>query len=213
MLLRERQFTRRIRRFVVDESHFIHEAGLPKYGLPAFRSAYGRLDEIKIILGLQVPWLALTATAPPHMLRSIESRVLRPNYLSLRTTSNRSNIMYATHQAVGGIGNFANYECFLSKPFALAEQPRVLIFYENVSGTVQLARYLDNCLPSQHRLQGTVKHYHSSMSPGYLETVHREFTTVGGACRVLVATSAEATVRSIFFNRQPCNVLMVFQGH
>jgi len=38
-----------IRRFFVDEAHFINYAGLPHYGIAAFGQAYGRLVEIKAL--------------------------------------------------------------------------------------------------------------------------------------------------------------------
>ena len=43
MLMRQNQFSRRIARINVDEVHCIHTAGLPQYGLPPFRPAWGKL--------------------------------------------------------------------------------------------------------------------------------------------------------------------------
>lgn len=197
-LLRERQFVQRLRRIVVDEVQFIHTAGISNYGLPAFRRSYGRLNEIKALLGTRVPWLVLTATAPPQILKTVEATVLRPSYLTLRITSNRPNITYATHKIVGSINNHKNFQCFITQPYSPVEQPRVLIFRDSLAGTVQLARSVDDFLPVELRRQGIVRHYHSSMSPEYMENAHRDFTTEDGNCKILVATSGESVVCLVF---------------
>jgi superfamily II DNA helicase RecQ len=50
IFLRKQHFQRYVVRIVVDEAHNIHTAGLPLYGLDAFRPAWGRLGELKAIL-------------------------------------------------------------------------------------------------------------------------------------------------------------------
>ena len=57
IFLRNQYFQRHIVRIVVDEAHNIYTAGLPLYGLDAFRPAWGRLDEIKAILPWHVQWM------------------------------------------------------------------------------------------------------------------------------------------------------------
>jgi superfamily II DNA helicase RecQ len=62
LLVRNPQFQKRIKSVTVDEAHFIDLAGLPRYDNSAFRPAWGRLDELKVILPKTVPWRALSAT-------------------------------------------------------------------------------------------------------------------------------------------------------
>ncbi|THV02963.1 P-loop containing nucleoside triphosphate hydrolase protein [Dendrothele bispora CBS 962.96] len=192
-IVRKHPFRRQIRLTVVDEAQFIHTYGLPHYGMKAFRDAYGQLNDIKVLFGLAIPWAAMTATATYHILKTIEKRVLRPSYLHLRTTSNRPNIMYASHCVPGQIDQLENYKCFLSSPFDFKTQKRVLIFRDNMNPAVAIADYLDSLLPPEYRDRGIVQHYHSMMSKGYQSDTHREFTESSGNCKIMVATAGEST--------------------
>ncbi|THU93698.1 P-loop containing nucleoside triphosphate hydrolase protein [Dendrothele bispora CBS 962.96] len=186
-------FKCRIRLTVVDEAHFTHTCRLPRYGLDAFREAYSQLDDIKILFGPAVPWAAMTATATHQILKTIQEKLLCPNYLHLRTTSNRRNIMYATHCVPGHIDQPENFACFLSSPFNLATQKRVLIFRDNMNATLNIATYLDGLLPSEYRGRGIVQHYNSMTSNRYQSDTHDSFTKPDGTCKILVATAGEST--------------------
>ncbi|KAJ7583184.1 P-loop containing nucleoside triphosphate hydrolase protein [Mycena floridula] len=192
-MVRHKLFKRRIKLVIADEIHQLVTQGLPNHGLPPFRPCYGRLDELKALLGDDCPWMVLTATAPLYMVKSIDSRVLRPNYINIRVTSNRFNTVYASHCIVGTLKDFNNFLCFLKHPFDFKRQPWVLIFIENSEQTVDLARFLDRSLPAEYQNKGIVKHYHSSMSSGYLNLTHESFISEDGQCKVLVTTSAEST--------------------
>ena len=123
-LIREHQdFQRRIVRINVDEAHFIRTTGMPLYGNPAFRPAWGKLDELKAILPDRVCWNAFSATFPPHILKTVTKKILRPDHISIQVSSNRANTVYATHQVYGSIEDVRNYECFISEPFDFSKQP------------------------------------------------------------------------------------------
>ncbi|KAJ7597960.1 P-loop containing nucleoside triphosphate hydrolase protein [Mycena floridula] len=190
-LIRDGRFKKRIRLVVADEIHFAHFAGLSRYGIPAFRACYGQLREIRTLLGLQIPWLALTATAPPHMLKSISNTVLRPNHITLSITSNRPNTIYATHCVVDGIKNLENFRCLVKEPFTANSQPSVLVFLQDNNGTIDLANFLNDVLPLEHRDKGYVRHYHGGMSKEYLDITHKAF--INGECLILISTSGEST--------------------
>ena len=194
IFLRNQYFQRHIVRIVVDEAHNIYTAGLPLYGLDAFRPAWGRLDEIKAILPRHVRWTYLSATFPLHIRATIEDKLLKPGYTAIHVTSNRPNTTYATHEAVNSIKDMQNYNCFLANPFSLESQPRVLIFVDKKELACHVSAYLDSCLPSEYRDTGIVMHYHSMMSQGYLQLAHEAFTMPSGKCRVLVATSGQSVV-------------------
>ncbi|KAI4527998.1 hypothetical protein K525DRAFT_263669 [Schizophyllum commune Loenen D] len=191
-MIRKPQFLRRLHCVVVDEAHFPHTVGLPHYGLDAFRPSYGRLGELKVRLP-RVPWIVATATAPLAIMKTIETTLLRPNYLKIELSVNRPNIAYATHRVVKSIDFLANYICFVKKPFDLASQPRVLIFRDDRAACIRIARFLDQSLPKEHRNKGVVRYYHSSMSQEYCDLAHKEFTEPNGGCRFLVSTSGQAT--------------------
>lgn len=131
LLLRNQYFQKHIARVVVDEAHNIYTAGLPHYGLDAFRPAWGRLDELRAILPASVRWAFFSATIPPRIRSCIEKKHLRSGYVSIHITSNQPNTMYAVHEVVHNIDNLRNYECFLVDPFSPDAQPRVLIFVDN----------------------------------------------------------------------------------
>ncbi|KAF8055298.1 P-loop containing nucleoside triphosphate hydrolase protein [Lyophyllum atratum] len=192
ILMRNRFFQRRIRRIHVDEAHFIHLAGLDRYGVNAFRPAWGQLDTLKTLLPHTVTWQALSATFPPHILKTVENKVLRPNHISIRVSSNRPNTTYATHCVVSSIDAVKNYECFLLRPFIFEDQPRVLIFFDSMKLANNVADHLDQQLPPGLRGRGIVRHYHSGMSPEYLQHVHSAFTEINGICKILCATSGES---------------------
>lgn len=134
------QFQKHIARVIVDEAHNIHTAGLPHYGLDAFRPAWGRLDELKAILPRSVCWSLLSATFPPHIRATVEKKLLRLGYDSIHVTSNRPNTVYATHEVLNNIDDLQNYECFIASPFLVQSQPRVLIFVDKTELACQMLR-------------------------------------------------------------------------
>ena len=195
-LVRNRHFQKHIGTINTDEAHFIHTTGVGRYGLPAFRPAWGRLSELKVLLPHSIPWRAMSATLPPHILKTVES-ILRPNYVYIHTTSNRQNTMYATHCIPTTIEDPKNYACFLTKPFNLEAQPRVLIFFDNRTLTLLVADYLESLLPLKLQGKGVVQFYHGIMSDEFLHKAHHDFTAVDGPCKVLCATTGESVVSSI----------------
>jgi superfamily II DNA helicase RecQ len=194
MLVRNKYFQRRIKRIHVDEAHFIHTAGLAHHGGKAFRPAWAQLDELKALLPRSIPWQAISATFPSHILKTVESKILRPNYVSIRTSSNRPNTMYATHCVISRIEECKNYECFLLQPFDLVSQPRVLIFFDDMDLASAVSDHLDCKLPEEYRGKGITRHYHSGMSEQYLRAAHEAFTSEDGTCKILCATSGESVV-------------------
>ena len=84
-LLHLKEFQRHICTVNVDEAHFIHTTGVSRYGLPAFRPAWDKLGELKVILPSSIPWCAMSATFPPHILKTVESKILRPGYIFIHT--------------------------------------------------------------------------------------------------------------------------------
>ena len=132
MLVHNQHFQKLINPLNVNKVHHIHTAGLPHHGLDAFRPAWGKLDELKVILACKIKVGAYSATVtPPHILKTVELKILCLNYEFIHLTSNQPNTMYATHEVMKNIDELSNYECFLLSPFNPATQPHVLIFVDN----------------------------------------------------------------------------------
>ena len=140
----------------------------------AFRPAWGMLDELKAHLPTAVIWKGFSATFPPHILKTVTRKILKPNYTMIDLTSNPPNTIYATHLVHGSLEDPRNYECFIQHPFDFNKQPNVLLFFDDKALTKKVVRHLDEQLPPEFRGRGIVRHYHSGMSEGYLNryTIH-----------------------------------------
>ncbi|KAN0128855.1 P-loop containing nucleoside triphosphate hydrolase protein [Lactarius tabidus] len=192
MFVRNLRFQKHIAQVIVDEAHNIHTAGLPHYGLDAFRPAWGHLDELKAILPWSVCWTLLSAMFLPHIRATVEKKIMCQGFDAIHITSNRPNTIYATHEVLNNIEDLQNYDCFVASPFSVDSQPRVLIFVDKKELACRIAAYLDANLPVEHQNKGIVRHYHSKMSQQYLQLAHEAFTDPSGTCRVLVATSGQS---------------------
>ncbi|KAF8169076.1 P-loop containing nucleoside triphosphate hydrolase protein, partial [Pholiota molesta] len=191
-LIRTAKFQKLIARINVDEAHFFYTAGYPLFGTPAFRPAWEKLAGLKVLLRPSIRWHMFSATFPPHILTLVKERLLKPSFEFIQQTSNRPNLIYATHQVPGKLDDVQNYECFLSTLFDLSTHPHILIFVDDKALTSKITNHLDGCLPLKYRGKGIVKHYHSGMSTEYLEQTHADFVSPTGTCKILVTTSGQS---------------------
>ncbi|KAK7460975.1 hypothetical protein VKT23_008903 [Stygiomarasmius scandens] len=196
LIQRNPQFRNRIARMNIDEIHTIFFAGTERYGIPAFRKAWGSFGELRITLPKSIRMHGFTATCPPHVQKAIEDSCLRSDRILIKTTVNRPNTIYARHCVVKGFDQLRNFDCFIRNPFTpdkpLSYQPRILLFFDDSNQALKIACYLNRICPQRYRNTGFVRHYYSMMSSEYLEKAHSEFTTADGPCRILCATSAES---------------------
>ena len=172
----------------------MHTTEVSRYSLPAFRPAWGKLGELKVLLPNSIPWRAMSATLPPHILKTVASKILQPGHVFIQMTSNRPNTIYATHCVPSSLQDVQNYECFLVQPFDAISQPRVLIFFDDRTLASAVAMHLESLLPPTIRKTGIVQCYHSLMSEDFLHKAHNNFTMLDGPCKVLCATSGESVV-------------------
>jgi superfamily II DNA/RNA helicase len=186
-ILRDRKFTKRVKRVFIDEAQNVYTAGIPKHGQPAFHPAYGRFNTVRLLFPKATSVLAFSATLPPHMMPTIRKQLgLAPDYYLLQCTSNQANIMYATHQVVGSLSDFQNLGCVLplaSSLTSLESIPLTIIFHDSIKECSEAAMFLDGLLPITMQGTGIVRHYHSLMSQEYAEQTYQAFQR--GACRVL----------------------------
>ena len=109
--------------------------GLPGENFQSSKHVFGRLYHF------------FSATFPPHILDLVKDKLLRPGYDYVHVTSNRPNIIYATHQVENSIEDVHNYECFLQSPFNADSQPHVLIFFDDKKLTTKVEAHLESLLP------------------------------------------------------------------
>jgi superfamily II DNA helicase RecQ len=201
-ILRNSRLSKLIKRVHVDEAHSVYTAGIPLYGQPAFRPAWGNLGELRLVLPKNVPFQALSGTFPPHITSCVTEKLLFPSdYLTIGLTSNRPNITYATHPIIGSLSDFRNLRFLIPEHGDIDPQVirKTIIFHDNVQEAANAANYLNGLLPDIMRHSRIAKHYHSKMSTEYLERTFQDFALPDGKTRILCATSGASTVRHTFF--------------
>ncbi len=200
LIEKDRQFRKRIVHLHVDEAHFIYNAGLEHYGMPAFRPAWGRLGQFRIKLGKGLTVQALSGTQPPHIKKTIIEHLLfdEEKICSMKLSSNRPNMTYGMHPIVGDLSDFRNLNFLIPEPYpADLRLPKTLVFHDNLDECTAAALHVKNRLPKELRIKGIVKHYHGGMSKRYLTEVYEDFRNQEGACRILHATEGASTVSLI----------------
>jgi superfamily II DNA helicase RecQ len=181
----------------VDEAHFIKTVGLPLDQTPAFRPAWDKLYDLRVRLPLGTPAAIFSASmAPPTLQTLMENMRISSDAVIIKLSTNRPNITTAVLPLVGSIKNFTNLDFFIPRPYppSMPPIPTSIIFVDDKLVTADLAEYLNDRCPEELRATRPFRHFHSGMSVQYLEETYAEFEKPGGACKVLVATSAAAVV-------------------
>ena len=192
------QFLKRVQRLHVDDAHIVYIAELKHYELPVFRPALSRLDEFRIKVGERVPMQGRSGTQPPHIKAAITKNLLFYNsrLCSIELTSNRPNIVYATHPIVGELSDFRNLDFVVPVPYPTGwKMPKTLIFHDEDMQAGKAPLYHTRRLPQDLQEKGLVMHYHGSMSKEYKAKVYEDFSKADGRCRILHATGGVSTVR------------------
>ncbi|KAJ3536083.1 hypothetical protein NMY22_g6193 [Coprinellus aureogranulatus] len=194
ILTEETDFTKNIVAICIDEAHFIYTAGTDLYGLPAFRPAFGRLGGVRITIGRRTPVLAMSGTQPPHIKKHIISSLLMnvERLLHIKLSSNRPNLVYATHQIVGSRSDLRNL-AFLVPVDHDGPLERAIVFHDDSKEAAAAAMYLNSRLAPSKRHLGIIRHYHGGMLKLYLQAVFDDFSNPDGMCRILHATSGAST--------------------
>ena len=196
LIHQDQSFNQKISRVHVDEAHNIYTAGLAHHGEDAFRLAYGKLGKFHVLLPKGTPFQALLVTLPRHILATVKEQLLMPlGYLEMKLSSNRPNTTYATIPLAGGLRNFRNFDLLLPQQFhPPMVLPKTLVFHDCKQDATDATAYVDARLPHNLRNLGVVKHYHSDMSPEYLQQTFEDFSSPNGTCRILHATAGASTV-------------------
>jgi hypothetical protein len=192
------QFTKLVKQVHIDEAHNIYIAGIPLYGQPAFRPAWGNLEGLYLWLPKQTPFQALFGTLSHHIVECIMDKlVYHSDYKSICLTLNRPNITYTAYPITGLHSNFCNLnfvilEC--REPFDIKLIPKTIISRNNLQEAASVAIYLNGLFPETMRHLQIAKHYHSVMSLDYLEQTSQDFASPEGITRILCAASSASTV-------------------
>ncbi|KAJ7129050.1 hypothetical protein C8R46DRAFT_1331015, partial [Mycena filopes] len=185
-LINNTQFAKTIARVHIDEVHFHYIAGLPRHGLPAFRPAWGSLNELRLRLPKNTPLQALSGTLPPHIKAAVIDHLnFDPStFLSLKLSTNRSDKTYATHHIVGSLSDFRNLDFLISSPYT---PPRkTVVYHDDAQQCTDASTHLYKRL---HLLNtGIVRHHHAGMSKAYLKAVFDDFSRPDGICQILNGT-------------------------
>ncbi|KAF8158781.1 P-loop containing nucleoside triphosphate hydrolase protein [Mycena galopus ATCC 62051] len=218
-LLHDRAFVSKISRVSVDEAHNIKTAGTVINGRPAFRPAWGGLGEVRARLPKTTSWQALSATIPSFIHRTIrQSLGFMPDALSIKVSINRQNLIYASHKLVDGCANYRNLDCIIPQPFHPPMRlPKLVIFHGKKAETSNYAQYLNSRLPPSFQKLRICRHYHSDMSPEYLQQTYDDFANADGSVLILHATSGAgegldvAEIDGVILMGLPDNLTLVFQ--
>jgi hypothetical protein len=77
--------------------------------------------------------------------------------------------------------------------------PKIAVFHDNKAETATLSQHINSRLPVAFQKLGICRHYHSDMSPEYLEEVYNSFSDEDGNTLILNATSGAREVGILSF--------------
>jgi hypothetical protein len=121
------------------------------------------------------------------------------NLVSIKLTSNRPNIVYATHPIVGVLSDMRNLDFLVPVPYPAGwVMPKTVVFHDDTDLATDGAAYHERRLPEELQRKDLVAHYHGGMSKEYLTLTYDDFKDPEGKCRILHATEGASTVCFFF---------------
>ncbi|KAJ8522820.1 hypothetical protein ONZ45_g629 [Pleurotus djamor] len=131
-----RKFVKQIKRFNIDEAHFIVTAGMDQHGVQGCQKAWGCLGEAHVIASL-----AFGST-----------------YVSIKLSSNRPNTIYATYPIAESLVKYWNLDFLIPYSYDPTARPRrkILVFVDNRNESAKVRDYLDGLLPPEQRNMGVL---------------------------------------------------------
>jgi ATP-dependent DNA helicase RecQ len=192
-------FRSRVARFnftfvAVDEAHCISQWGYD------FRPSYLAIADIRDMISSEVPFLALTATATPEVVKDITARLKLRNALILQSSFKRTNITYVVREV-------EDKGAYLTK--SLTREPGCGIVY--VSSRKRSKEVAEMLLSKGI----SADFYHAGLPQEMRDRKQHAWTT--GESRVIVATNAfgmgidKADVRFVIHWDSPDSVEAYYQ--
>ncbi len=177
----------------VDECHCISEWGV------GFRPEYSTLGELRECFGVNVPMVALTASATKRSQQGVIESLHMQNPLIIRKSINRPNLKYVVKQKqMLSPGDVIEelYRCYRKIPHSSSSSERrfapTLVYAMTKKHTIKIAEKIQQ----SEKLQGiTVAHYSSAVKPGGRAAILQEF--LENKIDVVVATTAFGMGKSI----------------
>lgn len=161
-----------LRLIAVDEAHCVSEWGHD------FRPEFRRLGDLRG--DLQVPLVALTATAPPHVRKDIErSLKLRPDFHLAAKTADRPNLKLSCQPLSSGLGTVLR-----DVAKSLGKNNGATLVYCSTRNEVEATA----ATLKQHAPEATIAAYHAGLGDALRKAAHYDF--LAGRVECVVATVA-----------------------
>ena len=134
---------------VIDEAHCVLKYGFPRKTKggktkKAFRPAYGRLLELRAIIGV-VPTIALTATLTPVSQQTLVKQLNMSPCFTLILPPKKDNIKYIVHRLNNDLELHECFEWLKNKIAGEGEQiKKMLVFFHKVAKQSLVYEYLDD---------------------------------------------------------------------
>jgi superfamily II DNA helicase RecQ len=167
----------------IDECHCVSEWGI------GFRPEYSQLGDLRDILGIEVPFVALTASATKFCKNDVCSSLRMRDPLVIRNSINRPNIKYTVKEkfTLSKFHVVEEIKCFLMQQWGLGAAcfPVTVVYVMKKKLAEELATMLDN-VPELPGI--AVAYYHSDLPDEMRLKILQNF--LDGTVNVVVATSA-----------------------
>jgi superfamily II DNA helicase RecQ len=221
---RNKSFRRTLQHIFFDEVHCIDSLGMAHNGVPPSRPAYGSpLKQLRFILPSGISLSGLSATLTRHSKAvAVQTLRLRPNFLEIRQTVNRPNLIYARVRLKGRPKAYDNMNWLVPLGFDEIYPEKILIFVDTEQEAQGVAHCMNSCFSPRMQYPPSAGHYHAGMSGKYLQNAHTKYEDPSPENRfkILVATKSAALVclsvtstLEFCFAKAGCRVLWYCTGY
>ncbi|KXJ11319.1 Werner syndrome ATP-dependent helicase [Exaiptasia diaphana] len=184
---------------VTDEAHVVPKwgHGNAKERKAAFRESFGRIGDLRSLMPVGSPVLALTATATKEVTRkTVEALGLKNNYMNIRVSPNRSNIFLYKERTTNDLSCFSWIINSLRE--TKEKSPKCIIYCKRQVDCGYLYRHFMQELGENAYVTNTshesknslIGMYHSKTLQKQKDRVINDALDEDGICRVVLATTA-----------------------
>ena len=162
-----------------------------------FRTDYGLVGQLQILLPPGTPIMIADATLPPTILDDLKKTLhfRKSDLLVFRESCDRPDISILVRPVLSTLSSFRDLDFTLCDwKDGDAPPPKFLIFFDSINDSVNATKHLKSLLPKQYH--DKVNWYHSEMSPTYKIEEYEEY--VKGETWGLCATDSFGMVSARF---------------
>jgi superfamily II DNA helicase RecQ len=159
--LLKKTFTSKLVSVVWDEAHCVSKWG-------GFRPDYKSANQLRYLIPHSIPFLLTSATLPPLVLYdTLEILQAHPSRTTILQRSNdRPNIHIVVRKMKYPLNSFHDLDFLIPDNWQPGiPLPKFLVFFDNISDSVEAAKYLRSRLPVN--FQDKIKWFNSDMSPEF----------------------------------------------